>query len=209
MLTYRYRLKMTAEPETEPLTLDEARKHLRLDTNDDDALLRALIETVRSTCEVFTGRALINRGYSLFLDQWPSVSADKSSLSSGQGIYLPAIELPRPPLVSIGQILTYNDADVSTVFSSSNYYTDANTAGGRVVLRNGSVPTPERTADGIEIQFTAGYGINPTSIPAPLTQGMKQMLAALYEGRGDTPGDAMRESGAHHLWQPFRIMGGL
>jgi len=61
----------TAPPLGEPLTLAETKAHLRVETNAEDALITALIRTVREHLERQTGLALMTRTFRLYLDDWP------------------------------------------------------------------------------------------------------------------------------------------
>ena len=51
-------LKLVSPPEVEPLTLAEAKAHLRLDTDADDAYVSALITAARERIELFLRLAL-------------------------------------------------------------------------------------------------------------------------------------------------------
>ena len=185
------RLVETSPPALEPLTLDEAKLHLRVTSTVDDDLITALIATARQRCESFTGLALIERDYSLFLDTWP----DREIL------------LPRPPLSAVSLINIYDGDGNAAAFDAANYAVSTAGMPGRLTLTDGVFPPqPGRAADGIEIQFTAGFGDTADDIPAPLIQGVKQLLAHLYENRGDGNADALRASGAESLFQPFRVM---
>ena len=186
-----YHLVETSPPATDPLTLDEVKNFLRVDANSDDALITSLITAARLFCEGNTGRSLITRSYSLFLDSWPE---------------LRVIELPYPPLLSVTQVNVYAVDNSFVTLDPVNYYVD--TAGGRIVLADSAVrPLPGRIANGIEIQFTAGYGVTENDVPALLRQGMLQLIAHLYEHRGDSPDQALRASGAVAIFQPYRLMG--
>ena len=187
-----FRLISLAPPQAEPLSLDDARQHLRLDTTQDDELLRALIRTARTLCEAYTGRALIQQGFGLYLDEWPKG----------------AVILPRPPLAAVTKINVYDANDAAAVLDSTLYFADTAAQPGCVALREtASRPTPGRSINGIEIQYTAGYGVNAQAVPAPLVTGIKLLLAALYENRGDRAEDAMKASGCLALFQPYRVMG--
>lgn len=55
---------ITVTPATEePVTLDEAKQHLRIEHDADDALIGALITAARESVERFTGRALVSASY--------------------------------------------------------------------------------------------------------------------------------------------------
>jgi len=61
----------------EPITLAQARLHLKLDTSGsppshpDDTLVTALIAASRESAEKYTGLAIANQTYTLTLDRFP------------------------------------------------------------------------------------------------------------------------------------------
>jgi hypothetical protein len=90
-------LKQKVAPAVEPLTLEEAKNHLRVDADidEDDALINNLIAAARQDCEKFQNRAYITQTWELWLDAWPEKDY---------------IELPLPPLqepaVTAGSFVT-------------------------------------------------------------------------------------------------------
>lgn len=54
-------IKTITPPVTEPVTLAEAKAHLRIDYADEDALITALITVAREQAEALTGLALLTR----------------------------------------------------------------------------------------------------------------------------------------------------
>lgn len=210
MTTPAYHLVETTPAGAEPLTLDETRLHLRISHDAEDGLIAGLIATARMLCEQTTGMALVNRGYSLWLDAWPGTENRTwwDGMREGVRSHSPqAILLPRPPLCHVDGIYIYNAAGHADVFAPENYYTDTLRRPGRVLLQDGrSAPQAERIANGIEIRYTAGFGTAPQSVPAMLRQGMKQLVAHMYENRGDTAERALELSGAGILFRPFRMM---
>ena len=69
------------------------------------------------------------------------------------------------------------------------------------------MPAITRAANGLEIQFVAGYGDDPHDVPEPIRLGLLQLVAGLNENRGDCPmGELVTASGAGDLWRPFRIL---
>jgi len=212
------RIELVTPPAITLLLSSEVKAQLNIadDVIDDDALILGYIISGIETCEKFTGRSLINRTYNLFLDNWPS---DRSKEPWWDGVREGSIseltrtkkwiELPRPPLQSITSITSYDDSDVATVWAASNYFVDTASAPGRVVLRTGaSIPTITRVANGLQIQFVSGYGESQNDVPEDLRLGIMQIVAYLYEHRGEcTESEAVNGSGASSRWQMYRMLG--
>ena len=78
-------LSKSTAPTTEPVTISEAKAHLRVDENvaEEDELIAAYIAAAREYCEGFQNRAYITQTWELWLDSFP----DKDY-----------IEIPLPPL---------------------------------------------------------------------------------------------------------------
>jgi uncharacterized phiE125 gp8 family phage protein len=194
------RLTLTAPPSVEPVTLAEAKAFLRVDTGDDDALIAALVTAAREACERFTGRSLVTQTWTLFRDDWPGRAA---------------IEIPRPPVLSIVHVKTYDDTDAATVWPSSNYFVDTVSQPGRLIARAGVAwPKVARTAASIEIRFVAGYAPDESGSPSDLTgnipgglvEGIRRLVGYLYENRGECGADeANALSGAALLWRPYQV----
>jgi hypothetical protein len=206
-----YRLTETAPPAAEPLSLAEVKTFLRVDHSNDDSLIAGLITAARQICEDATGRSLITRSYSLYLDCWPGTTALGwwDGVQEGADVLLKSgvLDLPRPPLAAVSKINVYDAGNAATEFVSANYFVDTAGIPGRIVLKEGSLPPiPGRVANGIEIQFTAGYGAAAENVPTVLRQGMKQVISRFYEHRGDTPDEALLASGASILFRPYRLM---
>jgi uncharacterized phiE125 gp8 family phage protein len=87
----------TSAPSIEPITLEEAKAHLRIDTTDDDTLIQSLIMTSRLHIEVALGLTLLTQTWSCFFDQWP-----------GNRTALDAITLPISPIASVDAVRVYS-----------------------------------------------------------------------------------------------------
>jgi len=182
-------LVITNPPEAEPLTLEEAKKHLRITHDADDGVINALIKTAREMCESHTRLALVARGCSLYLDRWEKE----------------ALEIPAPPLLEVLAIIVHGADGGESEFPETSYTVDTHSRPGRILIE-GAPPQPGLPLGGIEIQFTAGFGDGPEDIPNSLREGMLRLIAHLYLNRGDAPETAIRNSGAAHLFQPYRLM---
>jgi uncharacterized phiE125 gp8 family phage protein len=160
-----------ATPAEEPVTLDEAKQHLRVeaDVADEDALITRLIAVARIQCEITARRAFTTRDCVAYLDCWPWDNL---------------ITLIQPPLVSVESI-TYLDEDGNPgTLSAASYLVDTYSTPGRILLkRNASWPSVTlQELGGIRIAYTAGYG-DALSVPAAYTQAVLLYLGHLYENR--------------------------
>lgn len=185
-------LRRIVEPVAEPVSLAELKAYLKFDEDmvDDDAVLLANIIAMRRVAEDHLNRALITQTWRLSLDAAPGVEVD---LWEGvrDGADIPAlsgsITLPRPPLQSVSSVTTYDDSDNGTVFASSNYYVDTEGTPGRVVLRtSASWPTIDRVANGLVIDYVAGYGDDWNSVPMEIRIGIIELVRHVFD---DCEGD--------------------
>jgi len=170
-----FRLSLASPPTVEPVSIAEARVHCRVDDAADNSYVAALITAARIMAEQYTRQVFITQSWVMYLDEWPCENY---------------VEIPKAPLQGISSVVTYNDSDAATTFASSNYYVDLISKPGRVVLRsNSSWPTVDRVANGIVINFVAGYGAAPAAIPQDIRQAILLIVAHLYENRGDVAAD--------------------
>jgi uncharacterized phiE125 gp8 family phage protein len=161
-------LVLTAAPTAEPVTLAEAKAHLRVEEAGEDPFIAALIETSRLHIEAALGLALLTQTWSWRLDGWPD----------GDAVVLPLKPVQAIPAVRI----TAADGTVETMPASS-YILDGASAPPRLHPKAGRWPQPGARAQGIEIELVAGYGDEVTSVPAPIRQALLMLVAHWYEHR--------------------------
>lgn len=183
-------LQLITPPAIEPITLDEAKAHLKVDTSDDDALITRLIAAARARAEWHTGRAFVTQSWIFWLDEWPICGA---------------VEIPLPPLQQVTAVTTYDRGDNAATLDPANYQVDAASQPGRLALKNGVVPPVAnlRSVNAIAIAFDAGYGAAASDVPAPLAEAILEIVAELYVHRGDGPEGLSLASQA--LLAPYRV----
>lgn len=165
-------LTRATPPAVEPVTVSEAKAHLRVDVSDDDAYIATLITAAREWCEQYLDRTLIDTQWTMRLDSFPY-----------------EIELPRPPIASAGTAtavtLTYTLGDDSTAtLSSTQYRVDRNSTPGVVrQLRAGTWPANLDDYNAVAVTWWAGYGSSGTSVPAAIRHAMLMLVAHWYENR--------------------------
>ena len=208
-------ISVTTQPTTEPVSLQEVKQYLRVEDNTDERVIRPFIQATRMAAEEHIGRALVSQTLTLFIDAYDDTN-DPLWEGTRTGPYLNYyknyIQLPKPPLVSVSSVSTFDDSDNETTMAASRYYVDNVREPGRVVLRQGETfPTALRVANAIKVVYVAGY-TNAHSVPEPVRMGMLQHIAFLYEQRGDMmePQQSMMLPPAiKMLYQPYVVMGGL
>ena len=203
-------LTLVTAPAAEPVSLAEAKAHLRVETADDDSLITALITAAREAAEAHMRRALVTQTWRLSLDRFPAAPQPWWD-GVRQGADMPGdgsvIELPRPPLVSVTSVTAYDDADNPTVASAASYYVDSDNEPGRVVLRSGKTwPVTVRVANGVEVLFVAGYGA-AGAVPQAIRQGMLMLIGHLYENREAEAAAVALPPGVTAAWRPYRVLG--
>lgn len=161
------KLKLTVVPTVEPVSLEEAKDHLRVDSADDNVLITSLITTARRFIESQTGKALIDQTWELRLDK------------AGETVLI-----PKAPLSVVSKIEVISESGVTTEVSSSLYDSDTpDDSPGRVKLKEGCTWPDHRGFDSFIVTFIAGYGAAATDVPDELKQGMLQLIGHYYDGR--------------------------
>lgn len=167
-------LNLITAPASEPITLAEAKAHLRLEESGDDTYVTSLIAAARHWVEQTARRGLVTQTWELTEKAFP---LDALCPPEKQGF-----ELPFGNLVSVTS-LTYVDADgVSQVMSSGDYSVDTATVPGRLRLAYGkSWPSARLQWDAVKIRYVVGWAQN--AVPEPIKQAIKLLVSQMYEQR--------------------------
>lgn len=198
-------LELITPPAVEPVTLTDAKLHLKVDTTDDDALITALIAAARARAEWHTGRAFITQSWKLWLDAWPGALSCDDVPPRLSATAAKAIEIPLPPLQSVSSITAYAMDDSATVMSSTLYQVDSASAPARVALKIGVAPPVNlRAMNAIAIAFTTGYGDAASDVPDAIRRAILMIVADLYANRGDAAAET--SVAALATLMPYRIL---
>lgn len=191
-------LTLITAPTVNPLSLDEAKNHLKIDDDltDDDALVQALIVSVRTHLD----------GYSGILGRAMTTQTWRLDISS----FREWIDIPLPPLQSISSVKYYDTNGTLQTVATTVYETIlGGTSGGYVhLLGDQTWPTDMDTdrAEPIQITFVAGYGDSWNDVPEGLRLAMSMMVADLYENRGERLETAMMENTTvDRMLAPYRL----
>lgn len=158
-------LRVVTSPTVEPITIAEAKTHLRVTDSGEDDRIAALIAAAREEAETITGRAFITQTWRLTLDRFPLCGP---------------IELPRAPLQSITSI-TYVDSDGASQ-TWANYRVSTNSEPGRVEPAYNEVwPTIRDVTEAATITYVAGYGDTSRDVPNGIKNALLLMVESYYD----------------------------
>lgn len=108
-------INVTQEPRAEPLSLAEAKAHLRATDNSEDVLIASLITTARNAVEAYLQRALVLQTVELAFDCFYDV-----------------FRLDRLPLMKFGGVQYRDSAGTLQTLSTSIYQVDTRSEPGRL-----------------------------------------------------------------------------
>jgi hypothetical protein len=203
---------VTVPPAVEPISRQDAKTHLRLETAfvDDDLLVDALITAARQYAEQETNRSFITQTWKYTMDALPG-SLGYASPGYGQEFSIPgnAILLVKGPHQSISSITYLDTGGVTQTMPSTDYIADLSGPAARVTPVFGKIwPIAQFQIASAAVTFVAGYG-GAAAVPNGIKQWMLLRIGAMYEnreeivvGRGIT---ANPLSIAEGLLDPFRV----
>jgi uncharacterized phiE125 gp8 family phage protein len=196
--TSGWQLRRISGPDFEPLTLDEARLALKLDTDltDEDQQISDWIVAAREQCEDFCKRTWCESTWLLTLDQFPDSGV-------WYDMWAERITLPMGPVIQVEQI-SYVDQQGERL-ELEDYQSALDAVPGYVMPpRNQCWPFARCGVGQIAIQYRAGYqsGGSPgdaSKVPASVRQTMRAILSRWNEKRGEVDVEDLLLAGLHRL----------
>ena len=158
----------TSPPAYLPLTLTEAKLHLRVDGTDEDALIAAFIGAAVDTCQQLTGRSLMAQAWMLTIDEW----ADE-------------IQLPWPQVQAVSGIQYWDENGDPQTLDAALYELS-----GATIYRADGATYPElwKGPGVVQISYTAGYSAGneaaqQAAVPAGIKAWLLLTIGTLYANR--------------------------
>lgn len=177
----RYKLINTSVSITEPVSLAEAKAHLRIDHSDDDAYITALISVARQQAESLCNRVIAEQTFTVTYDQFSNL-----------------IRLPVDPVSSV-DTFSYIDQNGDTqILVADTDYHFSNLPFEPVLVPPYSSwwPFAGSGYEKVSIAFTAGWADG--EVPLSIKQAIMIILGTLYCDRKDV---STAPSGLHAV--PF------
>lgn len=174
-------LKLVMAPTAFPVTRDQAKAHVREDSDDFNDQIDAFIEAATEYAEGFQGRALIDQTWDLYLDCWPHAVWEGL-----RRVY--AIRIPKPPLIEVIGMFILDSSGVEQPVDEALYTVDDANEPGRIVWKSGAWPSLPNLPNAVRIRFRAGYldqGSSPAvaNVPRSTRNGILVVMADLYANR--------------------------
>jgi uncharacterized phiE125 gp8 family phage protein len=178
-------LKLVTPPTVEPVSLVEAKAHLRVDHADDDATINFLIAVARSHFDAVSGwmgRALINQTWELILDEFPVISPQWCCWSSPNLLRATGIKLPFPRLQSVTSIKYLDGNGDEQTIAPGDYIVDTASEPGWVFPTT-AWPTAGTVPNAVTVRYIAGYGAGASDVPTPIKHAIMIVIGHYYENR--------------------------
>ena len=189
----------TVAPTAYPLSLAEVKAHLRIDGNDEDALLGGYLASAVARAENSTGLGLLQQTWT---QTFPAFASP--------------MLLYRRPLLAVGSpaaavTVAYLDSAGATQALSETFYRvtgiGADRAYGGVRLASGaSWPPTYADEEAVKITYTVGFGTTGSAVPEEIRQAIKTMVSDWYLYRESLYQGSVDELpfGAEALLRPWR-----
>lgn len=190
-------LKLVAAPTEYPVSLADMQDQCNTDESDFVPMLELCRRAATEEAEKFTGRALVEQTWDLYLDAFPTKE----------------IEVPRPPLIEVVGVYYRDSEGNETEIDSAVYAVDLASEPGRITLANGQAwPTPQAGTSAVRVRFRAGYidDESPSghAVPYAIRAAIRMIGATLFQNRetivvGQTV--AMLPWAAEQLLRRYRV----
>jgi len=195
-----YTLAVVTQPTVEPITLDEAKLHLRVTDTNDDAYITGLITAARQYLEKTLNRCFCTQTLRMMLDSFPDLPnatlkffiptySVESYLARAISLMSGPLRLMRSPVQSVTSI-QYLDANGNTQTLAQNpapglagYIVDTDSEPARIAPAN-NLPWPVTLAqqNAVTVVYQAGYQ-NPDLVPETMKHQLKLIIGELCENR--------------------------
>lgn len=179
-------------PSAEPVSLAEARLHLRDPADEQSSLIASLIATARQHIELVCQRALITQTWRASLDAFPAC----------------AIELPGGKVTEITSV-AYTDVNgAAQVIVPATLQQDLDSEPARLLPAAGGGTWPATQADkanAVQVEYKVGYA-DSSKVPAPIKAALLLIVGDLFEQREGSvlDGQIVENPAVKRLLTPYK-----
>lgn len=191
-----YALTLLTPPGGEPLSLQEAKLHLKVDVPDDDSYIADLIVAARMHMEAELGRAIVSSTWRMDFDRFPApfcAIGDWRGRAYGWGYghgwsqaqgHRPdfaTIRIPRSPLQAVNSVKYLDVSGAEQTVDPSTYVVKLSDPGVIAPAFAKYWPPARFQIAVIQVEFVAGYG-PVTSVAAAIPSGLQTVTPLSMQG---------------------------
>jgi uncharacterized phiE125 gp8 family phage protein len=168
-LSLQHRVELVTAPANEPVSLSEVKSHLRVEHNDEDALIARLIGAAIDYIDV-TGAL----GQGMITQTW----------GEWFGANLGTVRLSLGPIQSVTAIKYYDTNNALQTATLSDFFILGRPGHTTLKPKSGfNWPVAFARDDAIKVEYVIGYGTTPGSIPQTVRHGLMMLVGHWYENR--------------------------
>ena len=171
-------LRRVTAPASTPISLSEAKDHLRVTHSDEDGLIAGLIAAAVAQVDALgsLGRAMVTQTWAQYVPQSPGW-----------------VRLEMGPFIALVSVEYYDAAGVLQTADLSGFETWLQDDFVICKPKQGfDWPTADTRPDAIKITYSAGYGAG-SDVPTNIRHALLLMVAHWYENRSATSEAALRD----------------
>lgn len=152
---------------TYPVSLTEAKSHLKIDTNADDTYIESIIKAATQLCEEYTNRFFIDT----VIEQYASNFAELQTLFKSK-------------VSAVAHVKYYDSDNTLQTLSATVYDTQLNYEPSQIQLADGqSFPDITKRNDAVLVRYTVGYGSSASDVPEIIKQAILLTIGNFYQNR--------------------------
>ncbi len=168
-LAFQHRVSLVTAPANEPVTVTDAKNHMRIEHTDDDALIARLINVAIAYVDVTgaLGKAMISQTWAEYVGPNPST-----------------VYLSLQPAQSVTAIKYFDTDNALQTATLSDFHLLGQPGRYLIYPKSGKVwPTTFSRDDAIRIEYVVGYGDNAADVPDTVRHALLMLVAHYYENR--------------------------
>lgn len=171
-----------------PVSLEELKRHLRIEDDEQNHLLVDLLTAAVAVVELDTGRQIMPATFRLDLPRWKK-----------------PLLLPKAPVASITTVRYYSPDDTLEADISGNFLEELAAIPPSIAPAPGyALPALSRRADAVQVAFVAGY-TTAALVPEALKIAVRMLAGYLFRAPWGAEDDSQRPMGYEGLIRHYRI----
>ncbi len=161
--------RLYTAPVEEPISLTEAKAHLRIEHDLDNEFISTIIKAAREYAELVCWRGFVTQTWEVVNESFPAGTD--------------AIILPKGALASVTSVKYLEDvAGVETTLATTEYLVDLTSTPPRVRLAfDKSWPNTRPQYNAVVVRYVIGW--EPAAVPAPIKAAIMLLAGHMYEYR--------------------------